>query len=109
MTSPTRSPTSRGFEAGQSKAIVIDDYSGKLVDLTVTTDTTTCDGLQDGFWLWNDGPGHRFAQGTIEEDRIYILDVDGIRFAFAAAVQHASSAADRAELDAIIASIDIKP
>ena len=43
-----------GTEAARPRAVTIDSYSGKVVDLTVTTDITTCDGLQDGFWLWQD-------------------------------------------------------
>jgi hypothetical protein len=98
-----------GIEAGPPRDVTIDGYSGKVVELTVTTDITTCVGGKDGFWLWHDGEGHRFVQGTNEEDRLYILDVDGVRFSFAVAVQQATSAADRAELEAIIASIDIQP
>ena len=98
-----------GTEAGPPRPVTVDGFSGKLVELTITTDIATCNGLNDGFWLWFDGNDHRFAQGTNEQDRLYILDVDGFRFAFAAAVQEGSSAKDRAELDAIIASVDIKP
>jgi hypothetical protein len=99
-----------GVEAGPPADVTIDGYSGKLVELTVTADITTCIGGKDGFWLWaDDSGGYRYVQGTNEWDRLYILDVDGERFTFAAAVQQASSAADRAELDAIIESIDIAP
>jgi hypothetical protein len=97
-----------GIEAGPPRDVTVDGYSGKLVELTITADITTCIGGRDGFWLWFGGD-RRYVQGTNEEDRLYILEVDGVRYTFWAAVQQATSAADRAELDAIIESIDIQP
>jgi hypothetical protein len=42
-------------------------------------------------------------------NRMYILDVDGQRFTFSARIPARTTAADRAELEAVIASIDIQP
>jgi hypothetical protein len=42
-------------------------------------------------------------------DRIYALDVDGTRFTFFARIPSRTTAADRAELQAIIDSIGIEP
>jgi hypothetical protein len=42
-------------------------------------------------------------------DRIYALDVDGTRFTFNARLPADATAEERAELEAIIASMDIEP
>ena len=93
--------------------MTIDGHSGTSVELTVTADITTCIGGRDGFWLWaggryaSDPHDYRYVQDTNEMDRIYVLDVDGARFTFFARVPPGTTAAARAELEAIIDSIEI--
>ena len=63
-----------------------------------------------GFWLWAMPDGdRRYVQGTNELNKMYLVDVNGKRITFNGRFPYATSAADRAELDAIIASIDIEP
>jgi len=96
-----------GTSAGQATDVTIDGYRGKYVEVTVTTDIKTCGA--DGFWLWASPGDRRYVQDTNEIDRIYVLDVDGERLTFAAVIPPRTTAADRAELEAAIASIDIEP
>ena len=102
-----------GVDAGPLTDVTIDGYSGTSVELTVTTDITTCIGGRDGFWLWagsryaSDPHDYRYVQDTNEMDRIYVLDVDGVRFTLFARVPPGTTAAARAELEAIIDSIEI--
>ncbi len=96
-----------GTTAGPLTAVTVDGYSGKFVELTVTTDISKCG---DNFMIWASSDGNsRWVQGTNEMNRIYILDVEGRRFTFSARIPARTTAADRAELEAVIASIDIQP
>jgi hypothetical protein len=96
-----------GTTAGPPTAVTVDGYSGKFVELTVTADITKCG---DKFWIWASADGNsRFVQGTNEMNRIYILDVEGRRFTFSARIPARTTPADRAELEAVIASLDIEP
>ena len=96
-----------GTAASPPTAVTVDGYSGKFVELTVTADIAKCPGT---FWIWASPDGNsRFVQGTNEMDRMYILDVEGHRFTFDARIPARTTAADRAELEAVIASIEIQP
>ncbi len=96
-----------GTTAGPPTGVTVDGYSGKFVELTVTADITKC---PDTFWIWGSPDGNsRYVQGNNEMNRMYILDVEGRRFTFNARIPARTTAADRAELEAIIASIDIQP
>ncbi len=98
-----------GTTAGPPTAVTVDGYSGKFVEVTVTADITKCGGT-DGFWMWASPDGdRRYVQGTNEVNRMYVLDVEGRRFTFNARIPARTTAADRAELEAIIASMDIQP
>jgi len=96
-----------GTSAGPPTAVTVGGYSGKFVELTVTADITTC---ADKFWIWASADGNsRWVQGRNEMNRIYILDVGGQRFTFSARIPARTTAADRAELETILASIAIQP
>ncbi len=88
-----------GIEAGPPTDVTVDGYRGKSIELTVTTDIDTC---TDGFWVWGDLGGEKFAQGTNEVERVYVLDVDGARRTFFARIPEMTTPADLAELEAII-------
>jgi hypothetical protein len=99
-----------GTTAGQPVAVTIDGYRGKSVEVTVATDISKCGNGIDGFWLWASPDGdRRYVQDSGETDRIYVLDVKGRRFTFSARIPARTTAADRAELQAIIDSIQIAP
>jgi hypothetical protein len=96
-----------GTRAGPPTAVTVDGYSGKFVELTVTADITKC---PDNFWIWGSNDGNsRYVQGTNEMNRMYILNVEGHRFTFSARIPARTTTADRAELEAIIASVGIQP
>jgi hypothetical protein len=101
-----------GTEAGPPTAVTVDGYAAKRVDSTVTADIEPCgsgSGM-DGFWLYAMPDGdRRYVQGTNELNQLYIVDVDGQRLTFNGRLPAAITAVDRAELEAIIASIDIEP
>ena len=97
-----------GTEAGPPTALTVDGYPARLVESTVTADIEPCG--TDGFWLWASPDGMpRYVQGTNELNRMFIVDVDGERLTINGRYPATTTAADRAELDAIIASIDIVP
>jgi hypothetical protein len=91
-----------GLEAGPITDVTVDGYSGKFVELTVATDITTC---TDGFHPWVD----KFVQGNNEVLRVYALDVEGTRFTFFARIPARTTAEHLAELESVIASVDIAP
>ena len=96
-----------GTTAGPPTAVTVGGYSGKYVELTVTADITKCAG---NFHIWASPDGNsRWVQGTNEMNRIYILDVEGHRFTFSARIPGRTTAADRTELETILASIHIEP
>lgn len=103
--------------------VTIDGYSGKQIDLMVplnikvTTGTnevggsdviTGCDGGVYNSWTSADG-GDRYNQGPGQHDLLDILDVNGQTRAIHRVFWQADSAADRAELQAIVDSIKIAP
>ena len=88
----------------------IDGYRGKVVEVTVATDISKCGTGRDSFWIWTSSYGDgRYVQDSDETDRIWILDVEGQRFTFNARIPTRTTAADRAELEAMIQSIEIEP
>ena len=96
--------------SGPPTALTVDGYPAKRVDVTVTADIAQCLPAGEGFWLWAaPGGDRRFVQGANELNVIYIVEVDGERLTFNGRIPAGVSAADRAELEAIIASIDIQP
>jgi len=104
-----------GITAGPVTDVTVGGYSGKYVELTVATDIATCqvpsgDDPLSGFWLWASADGdRRYVQDSDETDRIYAVDVGGSRFTFYARIPKRTTAADRAEIQAIIDSITIEP
>ena len=99
-----------GTTADRPTATTVDGFPAKRVDVTVTADIDACQPIGSGFWLWAAPDGdRRYVQGTDELNVIYLVDVDGERLTFNGRLSAATTAADRAELEAIIASIDIEP
>ena len=95
--------------------ISVDGYRGKAIDFTVSIDLdfATCDERDYRSYTttnW-DGTDHgvRYHQGPGQTDRNWILDVDGHRLVINGSFFPGTSAADRAELDAMMASIRIDP
>ena len=86
-------------------SVTIDGYEGKYLEMSVPLDVdfASCDGGEFRSW-WG-----RFHQGPGQIDRVYILDVDGVRQVLIAHHMPGVSAADLAEQQAIVESIDFLP
>ncbi len=94
-------------------AVTLDGHPGKKVELSIPQDldVSTCDSDGDftlfGRWL---NAGQRYGAapwtyGNGQHNTVYIIDVDGKRQVIDSMYLPGTSAADRAELDQIIASI----
>jgi hypothetical protein len=101
---PTRNAT--------ASDITLDGYAGVLVKLSVQTEINfaDCDGGLFASWseAGSDAPS-RYAHGPGEVEDVYIIDVDGTRVVIDAAHMPLTSAAELAELDGMVASVDIRP
>jgi hypothetical protein len=90
--------------------VTIDGYRGKVVEVTVATDISKCGNGLDGFWIWTSSSGDgRYVQDSDETDRIWILDVTGQRFTFNVRIPARTTAADRAEFETMLKTIEIEP
>ncbi|HEY8238773.1 MAG TPA: hypothetical protein VIF63_04995 [Candidatus Limnocylindrales bacterium] len=78
-------------------------YTGKYLDLQVPADITAC---SVSYFPWEPGI---FAQGPGSRWHLWVLDVDGIRVVIQSTDYEGTSAARRAELLAIVESIEIEP
>lgn len=97
--------------------VTLDGFSGKYLELTTPTSMSpsTCSPVPGtttpGFfvrWIAPDDGYMGFA-GPGSHDRVWILDVRGVRFVIAATDFADATAQDRAELQSIIDSIRIEP
>lgn len=95
-----------GIDAGPLTPVTIDGYSGKFVDLTITADIVAC---PVDFMTWGDEAAGRDAKGNGEVDRVYALDVDGQRITFFTRIVPGGKQEHIAQLERIVASIDIQP
>jgi hypothetical protein len=83
--------------------VTIGGYSGKMIELTVPSDIDFADCNGGEFRSW----AGRFHQGPGQVDRIYVLDVGGQRMVIDAHYVPATPDADRAEIEAIVNSIQL--
>jgi hypothetical protein len=104
-----------GPSASPPIAVTVGGHPGKKVELSIPADldVTTCDSDGDSpiFGRWyTDVPDSTYGAQPYTHDNgqhntIYIVDVDGTRQVIDAMYLPNASAADRAELDQIVASI----
>lgn len=92
------------YAATSPTDVTLGGYSGKLMDLQLPSDVASCD--RGEFTPWS---GSIYAQGADNRWRLWILDVEGDRLIIVATDFAATSAADRAEQQAIVDSIQIQP
>jgi hypothetical protein len=85
--------------------VTVDGFAGKLIELTVPLDIDFAGCDQAEFRSWDD----RYHQGPGQHDSVYIIDVEGVRLVIDAAYLPGTSGDDRAELQAILDSIQIDP
>jgi hypothetical protein len=90
--------------------VTIDGFRGKQIDLMVPLDVkfAACDGGVYKLWTDTSG-GDRFNQGPGQHDLLDVLDVNGRTLVIHTTFYPANTAADRAELQAIVDSIKITP
>jgi hypothetical protein len=90
------------LDATDPVPVTLAGYSGKYLDLQLPTDLTGCEQsyyvVEPG--IYAQGPGHRW--------HLWILDVDGVRVVVMAMDYAGTSEQHRAELDAIVQSIQIE-
>jgi hypothetical protein len=91
------------LDATDPVPVTLGGFSGKYVDLQLPTDLTGC---ATSYYPWEPGI---YAQGPGHRWHLWILDVDGIRLLVQTTDYAGTSAQHRAELDAIVQSIQIKP
>jgi hypothetical protein len=91
------------LEATTPIDVTLAGYSGKYMDLQLPTDVSAC--TQAEFWPWEPGI---YAQGSAHRWHLWILDVDGVRVVVQSMDYARTSAERRAELQAIVDSIEIE-
>ena len=82
--------------------ITLSGYSGKYVDLQVPSELDGC----NFYFVWEPA---LYAQGLSQRWHLWILDVDGVRVVVESMDYPGTAAEDRAELQAIVDSIQIEP
>jgi hypothetical protein len=102
-----------GHTTSEPAEVAVDGFAGKMIELTVPADAEfdECFGGPDNYRLWQSViPGHyRCLQGPGQINRIWILDVDGVRLVIDAQHFPGTTVEDLAALDAVIESIRIEP
>jgi hypothetical protein len=91
------------LDATDPVPVTLGGFSGKYVDLQLPTDLAGC---ATSYYPWEPGI---YAQGPGHRWHLWILDVDGVRVVVHATDYAGTSAQHRAELDAIVQSIQIEP
>jgi hypothetical protein len=93
--------------------VTIDGFSGKKVELSVPDDIppSQCNGFEVGRWTSPGGTGGNggYIHGPGQRDTVYVLDVEGERVAIHAVYLPAAPEAERADLQAIIDTLDFQP
>lgn len=83
--------------------VTLAGYSGKYMDLQVPADITAC---PTSYWPWEPG---LYAQGPSQRWHLWILDVAGQRVVVQSTDYAGTSPERRAELQAIVDSLQIRP
>jgi len=96
-------------DATSPTEIVVHGYAGTAIELTVPADLDFATCWAGEFRSWtNTEDAARFHQGPGQHDRLWIIDVDGIRVVIDAGFYDGTSTADMAELQAILDSIQFR-
>jgi hypothetical protein len=93
----------KSYTSTKPTDVTLGGYSGKFMELQMPADVASCDGGE--FTPW---PGSIFAQGPANHWRVWILDVQGERPIVVATDFAATPAADLAEQQAIIDSLQFQ-
>ncbi len=110
-----------GIHAGPITGVTVGGHTGKYVDYTVTVDPAACGNGEDGFWIWGTCPApvtpgcenvtgdRRYGVSKNGHERSYAIDVDGKTVTFLTNQPVDLTAADRAELQRVLDSIEFEP
>ena len=113
-----------GIKAGPLTDVTIGGHHGKSIEYTVTVDPATCptNGDDGGFWIWGTCPApvavgcemvgngdRRYGVGLNSPERAFAIDVDGKTITFFTKEPVNLSAADRADLQQVIDSMEFEP
>jgi hypothetical protein len=91
------------LDATDPVPVTLGGYSGKYLDLQLPSDLTGC---TTSYYPWEPGI---YAQGPSHRWQLWILDVEGVRVVVAGMDYPGTSAEHKAELEAIVQSIQIEP
>ena len=99
-----------GRNATEPVDVTVDGYSGKSIQLSVPSDISYADGGfvdcdNHQFRSWGPDVMSRYHQGPGQIDQVWVVDVNGTLVVIDGAWYPGTSAADRAELDAILGSL----
>jgi hypothetical protein len=110
-----------GIDAGPVTDVTVGGHDGAYVEYTVTTDRTTCGNGEDQLWIWGSCPppvtlgcegltgDARYGANKDDRERAYAIDVDGTLYTFFTARPADLLAADRAEFQQFLDSIEFGP
>ena len=110
-----------GIRAGRVTDVTVGGHAGAYLEYTVTTDRTTCGNGQDDLTIWGECPppvkigcealtgGARYGANKNDRERAYAIDVDGTTYTFFTPRPADLVAADRAELQLVLDSIEFEP
>jgi hypothetical protein len=110
--------TALSQQVGRSGSAPVDvtlgGYSGKKVDLSVPTDfdKSTCDNAIFKTWLEGGAGGGGdggFVHGPGQRNTVYILDINGTPLVIDTMYMPTATAADKAELQAVVDSVSFAP
>jgi hypothetical protein len=97
-----------GFDATTPTDVTVDGYQGKQLTLTAPRSFDGCSSSPDGYAIWQLPLGGVFGFTPGQQMAAWILDVNGMRLVITRETQPATSAQDRAEVQAILDSIRIE-
>jgi len=89
--------------------VTVDGYRGKQLTMTAPASRDGCAPAREGFAVWQLPLGAINAMSPGQRQRVWILDVAGQRLVIAAAESPDSTGQERAEIEAILDSIQIEP
>jgi hypothetical protein len=110
-----------GIDAGPVTDVTVGGHDGAYVEYTVTTDRTTCGNGEDQLWIWGSCPppvtlgcegltgDARYGANKDDRERAYAIDVDGTLYTFFTARPADLLAAERAEFQRFLDSIEFEP
>lgn len=98
-----------GLDVTTPTDITVDGYRGKQLTLMAPDTFDGCTLGREGYVIWQLPLGAMFTMTPGERDQVWILDVDGERLVVDVPELPSSTAQQRAEVQAILDSIQIEP